>query len=219
MIVPAVSRSAQRGTSGMIEGLASCFTGLEDPRETRRCDHQLVDILAIAVCAVVACAESWEDIELYGRSKRAWLKTFLALPNGIPSHDTFRRVFMLIDPDAFEDCFTRWAQSLTRKVEREVVAVDGKTVRRSGSRRHDHGPLHLVSAWASDQGLVLGQREVDGKSNEITAVPELLDTLHLDGTIVTLDAMGCQKSIAERIRAKDADYLLVLKANHGRAFG
>jgi predicted transposase YbfD/YdcC len=218
MIVLAVSRSAQWGTSGMIEGLASCFTGLEDPRETRRCDHQLVDILAIAVCAVIACAESWEDIELYGRSKRAWLETFLALPNGIPSHDTFRRVFMLIDPDAFEACFTKWAQSLAVGVEREVVAVDGKTVRRSGSRRHHHGPLHLVSAWASEQGLVLGQRAVDGKSNEITAIPELLDTLRLDGCIVTLDAMGCQKEVAERIRAKGADYLLVLKANHGRAF-
>ena len=142
----------------MIEGLAACFAGLADPRATRRCDHRLIDILVIAVCAVIACAESWEDIELYGRSKQAWLKTFLALPNGIPSHDTFRRVFMLIDPDAFEGCFTRWAQSLTSKVEREVVAIDGKTVRRSGSRRHDHGPLHLVSAWASEQGLVLGQR-------------------------------------------------------------
>jgi predicted transposase YbfD/YdcC len=218
VIVLAVSRSAQRGTSGMIEDLASCFTGLEDPRETRRCDHQLIDILVIAVCAVIACAESWEDIELYGRSKQAWLETFLALPNGIPSHDTFRRVFMLIDPDAFEACFARWAQSLAGKAEREVVAVDGKTVRRSGSRRHDHGPLHLVSAWASDQGLVLGQREVDGKSNEITAIPELLDTLHLDGCIVTLDAMGCQKDIAAKIRDRDADYLLVLKANHGRAF-
>jgi predicted transposase YbfD/YdcC len=202
----------------MIEGLAACFAGLADPRATRRCDHRLIDILAIAVCAVIACAESWEDIELYGRSKRAWLETFLALPNGIPSHATFRRVFMLIDPDAFEACFARWAQSLVGKVEREVVAIDGKTVRRSGSRRHDHGPLHLVSAWASDQGLVLGQREVDGKSNEITAIPELLDTLHLDGCIVTLDAMGSQKRIAERIRAKGADYLLVLKANHGRAF-
>jgi predicted transposase YbfD/YdcC len=198
--------------------LAACFAGLTDPRETSRCDHQLVDILAIAVCAVVACAESWEDIELYGRSKRAWLGTFLALPNGIPSHDTFRRVFMLIDPDAFEACFTRWAQSLADGIEREVVAVDGKTVRRSGSRRHQHGPLHLVSAWASERGLVLGQRAVDGKSNEITAVPELLDTLRLEGCIVTLDAMGCQKAIAERIRAKGADYLLVLKANHGHAF-
>src|SRR5215213_9321499 len=165
-----------------------------------------------------ACAESWEDIELYGRNKQAWLKSFLALPNGISSHDTFRRVFMLIDPDAFAGCFARWAQCLTGTVEREVVAIDGKTVRRSGSRRHDHGPLHLVSAWASGRGLVLGQREVDGKSNEITAVPELLDALHLDGSIVTLDAMGCQKDIAARIRARAADYLLGLKANHGRAF-
>ena len=202
----------------MIEGLAACFAGLADPRETRRCDHQLIDILAIAVCAVIACAESWEDIELYGRSKRAWLETFLELPNGIPSHDTFRRVFMLLDPDAFEACFAKWAQSLAVGVEREVIAVDGKTVRRSGSRRHEHGPLHLVSAWASGRGLALGQREVDGQSNEIAAIPELLDVLRLDGCIVTLDAMGCQKGIAERIRAKGADYLLVLKANHGRAF-
>src|SRR5829696_5506732 len=204
----------------MIQGLTACFTGLEDPRETSRCDHQLIDILVIAVCAVIACAESWEDIALYGRSKQAWLKTFLVLPNGIPSHDTFRRVFMLIDPDAFEVCFTQWVQSWARGVarEREVVAVDGKTVRRSGSRRHDHGPLHVVSAWASAQGLALGQRAVDGKSNEIAAIPALLETLHLEGCIVTLDAMGCQKDIAAQIRAKGADYLLVLKANHGRAF-
>src|ERR671917_2758752 len=218
-MVLAVSRSRRREASGMIEGLAACFAGLADPRATRRCDHRLIDILVIAVCAVIGCAESRVDIELYGRSKQAWLKTFLALPSGIPSHDTFRRVFMLIDPDTFEGCFARWAQSLTGKVEREVVAIDGKTVRRSGGRRHDHGPLHLVSAWASDQGLVLGQREVDGKSNEITATPELLDTLHLDGSIVTLDAMGCQKDIAAKIRDRDADYLLVLKANHERAFG
>src|SRR5215208_7234782 len=197
----------QPGTSGMIKGLTACFTGLEDPRETSRCDHQLIDILVIAVCAVIACAESWEDITLYGRSKQAWLETVLALPNAIPSHDTVRRVFMLIDPDAFEGGFSRWVQAWARGVAREVVAVDGKTVRRSGSRRHDHGPLHVVSAWASEQGLALGQRAVDGKSNEITAVPELLDALHLDGCIVTLDAMGCQKEIAERIRAKGADYL------------
>jgi predicted transposase YbfD/YdcC len=208
----------QPGASSMIQGLAGCFTGLEDPRETSRCDHQLIDILVIAVCAVIACAESWEDIALYGRSKQAWLETFLALPNGIPSHDTFRRVFMLIDPDAFEVCFSRWVQAWARGFKREVVAVDGKTVRRSGSRRHDHGPLHVVSAWASDQGLALGQRAVDGKSNEITAIPELLETLHPEGCIVTLDAMGCQKDIAAQIRAKGADYLLVLKANHDRAF-
>ena len=203
----------------MVEGLAACFAGLAEPRQTSRCDHRLVDILAIAVCAVVACAESWEDIQLYGQSKRTWLETFLELPNGIPSHDTFRRVFMLIDPDAFEACFARWAQSLAGGVEREVVAVDGRTVRRSGSRRHDRGPLHLVSAWASDRGLALGQRAVDGKSSEIAAIPGLLDTLRLDGCIVTLDAMGCQKEIAAKIRARGADYLLVLKANHGRAFG
>src|SRR4051794_18632676 len=202
----------------MIEGLAACFTGLEDPRETRRCDHQLLDILVIAVCAVIACAESWEDIELHGRSKQAWLETFLALPNGIPSHDTFRRVFMLLDPDGFEACFARWARSLAGEAGREGVAIDGKTARRSGNRRHGYGPLHLVSAWASEQGLALGQRAVDGKSNEITAIPELLATLRLEGCIVTLDAMGCQKEIAERIRAKGADYLLALKANHGHAF-
>jgi predicted transposase YbfD/YdcC len=202
----------------MIQGLAACFAGLADLRETCRCDHRLIDILVTAVCAVVAGAESWEDIELHGRSKRAWLETFLVLPSGIPSHDTFRRVFMLTDADAFEACCATWAQSLAAGVEGEVAAVDGKTVRRSGSRRHAHGPRHLVSAWASGRGLALGQREVDGKSNEIAAIPELLDVLRLDGCIVTLDAMGCQKGIAERIRAKGADYLLVLKANHGRAF-
>src|SRR3954447_16260120 len=125
---------------------------------------------------------------------------------------------MLIDPDAFEACFTRWAQALAVGAEREVVAIDGKTVRRSGSRRHERGPPHLVSAWASGRGLALGQRAGDGKSNETTAIPGLLDTRRLEGCIVTLDAMGCQKAIAERIRAKGADYLLVLKANHGRAF-
>src|SRR5205085_2134879 len=214
--MPAGSSSRRREASGMIEDLTACFDGLVDPRVTRQCDHRLIDILVIAVCAVIACAESWEDIALYGRSKHAWLATFLALPNGIPSHATFRRVFMLIDPDAFEVCFSQWVQAWARGVEREVVAVDGKTVRRSGSRRHDHGPLHVVSAWASGQGLALGQRAVDGKSNEITA---LLESLHLEGCIVTLDAMGCQKDIAAQIRAKGADYLLVLKANHGRAFG
>jgi hypothetical protein len=142
----------------MIEGLSACFAGLADPRAAHRCDHRLIDILVIAVCAVIACAESWEDIELYGRSKLAWLKTFLALPNGIPSHDTFRRVFMLLDPDAFEACFARWAQSLMGELEREVVAIDGKTVRRSGSRRHDHGPLHLVSAWAELVKVPVAQR-------------------------------------------------------------
>src|SRR5881398_239009 len=141
----------QPGTSSMIKGLAACFTGLEDPRQTSRCDHQLIDILVIAVCAVIACAESWDDIALYGRSKLAWLRTFLELPNGIPSHDTFRRVFMLIDPEAFEAGFTAWTGSLMDGFEREVVAIDGKTLRRSFDRRRERSPLHVVSAWASAQ--------------------------------------------------------------------
>src|SRR5918996_476781 len=173
----------------MIEDLTACFEGLVDPRVTHRCDHRLIDILMIAVSAVIACAESWEDIELYGRSKQAWLKTFLALPNGIPSHDTFRRVFMLIDPDAFERGFAAWAGSLVDGFEREVIAIDGKTLRRSFDRRRERSPLHLVSAWASEQGLVLGQRRVHEMSNEITAIPELLDQLALENSIVTLDAL------------------------------
>jgi predicted transposase YbfD/YdcC len=159
-----------------------------------------------------------EHIALYGRTKVGWLRSFLTLANGIPSHDTFRRVFMLIDPDAFEACFTAWAQSFAEAFDREVVAIDGKTLRRSFDRGRAQGPLHLVSAWASEQGLSLGQREVDGKSNEITAIPALLETLSLKNCIVTLDAMGCQKAIADRILERGADYLLVLKANHSKAF-
>jgi predicted transposase YbfD/YdcC len=197
-----------------IERLVGHFGAVVDPRRRRKVEHPLTDILVIAVCAVIACAESWNDIALYGRSKLAWLRTFLELPNGIPSHDTFRRVFMLIDPEAFEACFTAWAASLAAGFEREVVAIDGKTLRRSFDRKYERAPLHLVSAWARTQGLVLGQRCVEDKSNEITAIPALLDQLVLDGSIVTLDAMGCQRAIAERILARGGDYLLTLKANH-----
>ena len=201
-----------------VEKLVEHFSALEDPRCAGKVEHRLIDILVIAVCAVIACAESWDDIALYGRNKLGWLQSFLTLANGIPSHDTFRRVFMLIDPGAFEACFTAWAQSFVKAFDREVVAIDGKTVRRSFDRGRAQGPLHLVSAWASGQGLALGQRAVDGKSNEITAIPALLKTLSLKNSIVTLDAMGCQKTIAGRILERGADYLLVLKANHGKAF-
>jgi predicted transposase YbfD/YdcC len=195
------------------------FSELEDPRMVGKIDHRLIDILVIAVCAVIACAESWDDIALYGRSKEGWLRRFLDLPNGIPSHDTFRRVFMLINPDAFERRFSAWTRTLSdQAVEREVVAIDGKSVRRSFDRARAQAPLHLVSAWASERGLSLGQRAVDGQSNEITAIPELLDALDLHGCLVTLDAMGCQKEIAQRILAKQADYLFGLKANHPTAF-
>ncbi len=197
-----------------IEKLGQYLVAVEDPRCSGKVEHRLVEVLVIAVCAVIACAESWDDIALYGRSKLAWLRTFLDLPNGIPSHDTFRRVFMLIDPDAFEAGFTAWVGSLADRFEREVVAIDGKTIRRSFDHGRDQSPLHVVSAWASEQGLVLGQRCVDGKSNEITAVPELLDQLALENSIVTLDAMGCQTAIAEKILARGGDYLLTLKGNH-----
>jgi len=197
-----------------IESLVRHFGAVEDPRCEGKVGHRLLDILVIAVCAVIACAESWCDIALYGRSKLAWLSTFLELPSGIPSHDTFRRVFMLIDPDAFEAGFAAWAGSLAAGFAREVVAIDGKTIRRSFDHGREQSPLHVVSAWACERGLVLGQRCVDGKSNEITAVPELLDQLALENSIVTLDAMGCQSAIAERILARGGDYLLALKANH-----
>src|SRR3954469_12504655 len=189
-----------------VEKLVEHFSALEDPRCSGKVEHRLIDILVIAVCAVIACAESWDDIALYGRNKLGWLRSFLTLANGIPSHDPFRRVFMLIDPDAFEACFTAWAQSFAEAFDREVVAIDGK--RRSFDRGRAQGPLHLVSA--SEQGLALGQREVDGKSNEITAIPALLETLSLKNCIVTLDAMGCQKTIANQILDRGADYLLVL---------
>ena len=201
-----------------VEKLVEHFSVIQDPRCAGKVEHRLTDILVIAVCAVIACAESWDDIALYGRSKLSWLRTVLSLANGIPSHDTFRRVFMLIDPDAVEAGFTAWAQSFAEAFEREVVAIDGKTLRRSFDRGRAQGPLHLVSAWASEQGLVLGQRAVDGKSNEITAIPALLETLLLNNSIVTLDAMGCQKTIAGRVLDRGGDYLLVLKANHGQAF-
>ena len=200
-----------------IETLVQHFGTVEDPRCCGKIEHRLLDILVIAVCAVIACAESWCDIALYGRSKLAWLQTFLELPNGIPSHDTFRRVFMLIDPDTFETGFTAWVGSLTAGFEREVVAIDGKTIRRSFDRGRDQSPLHVVSAWACEQRLVLGQRCVDGKSNEITALPELLGQLALKNSIVTLDAMGCQTAIAEKILARGGDYLLTLKGNHAPA--
>lgn len=205
----------------MIDTLIEQLSELDDPRCPGKVEHRLIDILVIAVCAVIACAESWEDIALYGRSKLAWLRQFLALPTGIPSHDTFRRVFMLIDPDAFEVGFSAWVGSLTTPAtpgEPEVVAIDGKTLRRSFDQGRGLAALPVVSAWACEQRLVLGQRRVDGKSNESTAIPELLDMLALESTLVTLDAMGCQKAIARRIRERQAEYRLVLKANHAQAY-
>jgi predicted transposase YbfD/YdcC len=198
--------------------LVSHFAELTDPRIDRTRLHDLLDIVAIAICAVVAGADSWDDIEDFGHAKHAWLKTFLALPNGIPSHDTFRRVFERLDPDEFQRCFLRWVEALHEATERRVVAIDGKSLRRSFDRAKGKSALHLVHAWATANHLLLGQVAVDEKSNEITAIPKLLKVLELSGAIVTIDAMGCQKEIARTIRGEGADYLLALKGNHEHLF-
>jgi predicted transposase YbfD/YdcC len=179
---------------------------------TAKCDHSLLNIIIIAVCATIAGADDWQEIELFGKSKRAWLSRWLDLPCGIPSHDTFERVFGRLNVKEFEARFIGWTQEVFHPTEGQVVAVDGKTVRgaRSG--------LHLVSAWASANGICLGQTKVDGKTNEITAIPPLLELLMLKGCIVTLDAMGCQKAIAEQIVEQQADYVLAVKANQGQLY-
>jgi predicted transposase YbfD/YdcC len=173
--------------------------------------HELLDIVAITICAVICGADNWVDIELFGNSKRKWLGRFLSLPNGIPSHDTFGRVFGMVDPDEFEQCFIEWVRDVHQLSSGQVIAIDGKTAR--GSSTKGKGAIHLVSAWASANHLVLAQAKVDQKSNEITAIPELLEILELSGCIVTIDAMGCQTQIAEQIVDKQADYVLALKAN------
>jgi len=190
------------------------FRDLPDPRrQTRNRKHHLIDILVIALCGTIAGCTSAVEIAAYGRSKRAWLKTFLQLPNGIPSHDTFSRVLQLLDPRRFHDCFVRWVQALHELTQGEVVPIDGKTLRRSFDSAGDLPALHLISAWAAANRLVLGEIPVDDKSNEITAIPKLLEILELTGAIVTIDAMGCQREIAAKAREKGADYVLAVKDN------
>jgi predicted transposase YbfD/YdcC len=188
------------------------FAELTDPRVERNREHLLEEILLIAIAAVLSGAESWNDIALYGEDKREWLKTFLTLPGGIPSHDTFNRVFAALDPDEMEKGFADWVSSIAKLTAGGVVAIDGKTL--CGTRETGKKQLvHMVSAWAESNGLVLGQRKVDEKSNEITAIPKLLAALELAGAVVTIDAMGCQRAIAEKIVDKKADYILAVKEN------
>lgn len=193
--------------------LGASFEDLPDPRVVGRCEHKLVEIILIAICAVLSGAEGWEDIEEFGQSKEGWLRQFLALENGIPSHDTFRRVFSLLDAAAFQERFMRWVEGVFGLTSGQVVAIDGKTVRGSGKESSGQRALHLVSAWASTDGVVLGQRKVADQSNEITAIPALLEELYLAGCIVTIDAMGCQTEIARAIVERQADYVLALKGN------
>jgi predicted transposase YbfD/YdcC len=200
----------------LLNHLIDAFSEIDDPRCAYKVEHNLLEILVIAICGVIACAESWEDIALYAKSKEGWLRSFLTLKHGIPSHDTFRRVFMLIDPHQFEQCFRHWIEQWLGADQVGHVAIDGKAIRHSFDRKRGLSPLHLVSAWASEQRLVLGQEVVDSKSNEITAIPALLAGLDLSGGVVTIDAAGCQKAITQAILKQQADYVLTLKGNQKR---
>jgi predicted transposase YbfD/YdcC len=195
------------------------FADLHDSRVERTREHLLEEILLITIAAILSGANGWNEIEDYAHSKHVWFKSFLTLPSGIPSHDTFNRVFSALDPEELEKGFVAWVSSIAKLTAGEVVAIDGKTLR-GASEPSKKGPdkkaiVHMVSAWANTNSLVLGQRRVDEKSNEITAIPKLLDALELSGTVVTIDAMGCQRAIAEKIVAKKADYILAVKENQG----
>ena len=196
-----------------VAGLQKCFAELRDPRVQGRCDHLLIDILSITLLAVMCGAEDWPDIEEFGKRRQVWLKTFLRLLNGIPSHDTLRRVFGLLDRKQFAACLFQWTQALHEATGGKVIAIDGKTARRSFRKKSGLAALHLVTAWATESGLTLGQIACEEKSNEITAIPQLLQLLNLKGCTVTIDAMGCQKDIAEQIREQEGHYVLALKGN------
>ena len=189
------------------------FNNLSDPRRDNR-RHKLIDIITIAICGVICNADSFEHIAEFGRAKQQWLNRFLGLPHGIPSPDTFERVFARIDPKQFKRCFMQWIEAICDLTKGEVIAVDGKTLRRSHDKSDGKAAIHMVSAWACANGLVVGQIKTEDKSNEITAIPELLKMLQIKGCIVTIDAMGCQKAIAETIIEKKADYVFSLKGNH-----
>ncbi|MGV0108221.1 ISAs1 family transposase [Nostoc sp. DSM 114160] len=198
--------------------IADHFAVMSDPRIDRTKRHNLIDILTIAICAVICGADSWVAIELYGCAKSEWLKTFLELPNGIPSHDTFARVFALLDPQQFQECFLNWMKSIQKITVGEVVAIDGKTLCGSYDKSSNKSAIQMVSAWATSNKLVLGQVKVDSESNEIAAIPELLKVLELSGCIVTIDAIGCQKEIVKLITEQSADYVITLKKNQGNLY-
>ena len=189
------------------------FCDIKDIRIERGKKHKLIDIITIAICAVVCGADGWTDIEMYGVARKEWLDKFLELPNGIPSHDTFARVFSQINPDEFNKSFLSWVKGISKITAGEIIAFDGKQSRNSGDKKNSQGVINTVSAWAVGNGLVLGQKKVEGKSNEIRAIPELIKVLDLAGCIITIDAIGCQKEIVKKIVEKDADYVIAVKKN------
>jgi predicted transposase YbfD/YdcC len=193
--------------------LVAVFDDLPDPRIDRTKQHRLIDIVTIAICAVLSGADSFVEIATYGRAKEAWLRTVLALPHGIPSHDTFGRVFAALDPTAVEQRFLGWVQTALVPPPEQVIAVDGKSLRRSHDRGQGQRPLHLISAWATETGVALGQVRVADHANEITALPALLEQVVVTGAVVTIDAMGCQREVARTITDRDGDYVLALKGN------
>lgn len=195
--------------------LPDAFQSLPDPRRSNATRHPFLEIILMALCGTLASADNFEEISRWASCNQTWLERFLTLPHGIPSSDTFRRIFAALSPEAFGECFLAWTKSFFLSNADEVIAIDGKTLRRSGDSRKDLPPLHLVSAWATKNRLVLAQQGVTEKENEIVAIPKLLEMLDLKGCIVTIDAMGCQKEIAQQIRSQEGDYLLALKGNHG----
>jgi len=208
-----------------MRGATDFFDDLEDPRVVGRCDHNLIDIVMIALVATMGDTDDWQEVAMFGRLHRDWFENFLELPNGIPSPDTFERVFARLDPAQMNACFERWITHLDALLHpdsggsgggRRAIAIDGKTLRGSNKARGatDQKPLHLISAWSHEAKLVIGQVATDEKSNEITAIPDLLDLLDLPGATVTIDAMGCQKEIAQKLYKSKADYALALKDNH-----
>ena len=194
------------------------FATLEDPRVERTKHHQLLAIITIALCAVICGADTWVDVEEFGKAKRGWFETFLDLGNGIPSHDTFGRVFARLDPERFQACFLSWVQAIKTVLPAQQIAIDGKTARRSHDRAAGKAAIQTVSAWASETHLVLAQHHVKEHSNEQTALPLLLEQLELAGCIVSIDAMGCLPKIAKQIKERDGEYVLALKANQGTMY-
>jgi len=193
----------------------ACLAKVTDPRVKRQRRHKLMDILVIALCGFIAGSESWVDVELFGRSKRRWFEEFLELPHGIPSHDTFGRVFALLNPDELVSVLQEFVQGVVGSLANEPIAIDGKTLANSGDAKTGKTALHLVSAWATGKGVVLGQVATADHSNEITAIPRLFRLLDIQGAVVTIDAMGCQQAIARQIREQGADYVLAVKGNQG----
>lgn len=201
-----------------IGSIAKHFSRVKDPRIDRTKRHRLLDIIIIAICGVICGADGWVDIELFGKTKIEWLKTFLKLPNGIPSHDTFGRVFAALNPVEFESSFMEWVQAINQLTQGQVIAIDGKQLRGSHDSRAGKNAIYMVSAWATENQLVLGQRKVDDKSNEITAIPKLLKLLEVKGCIVTVDAIGTQTKIAKTITEQGGDYILAVKENQGHLY-